>query len=171
MVQLFQPLHHLAVQSVVYFQNNIIIISIRSIYHDTLYMLFLLFFISKNKHYETRHQCAKMRHDRYCDRSYLMRLLITISEIRLGSIPFLCFHSRRMQYKCRRVQCIHAYLHILFYKGKRLRDYNIDLLQSWTYTSKSIFSLYPKLQPMKALLYNREIAVYNNQFLLATSGM
>ena len=41
--------------------------------------------------------------------------LTTISEICLGSIIFLCFYSRHKQQKCRRDQCIHAYLHVLFY--------------------------------------------------------
>ena len=36
-------------------------------------------------------------------------------------------------------------------KLKRLGDYNIDLLLSYMYTSKSVFSQYAEVQPMKAL--------------------
>ena len=45
------------------------------------------------------------------------------------------------------IYAIHAYLHILFYKRKQLRDYNTELLLPCTYTSKLKFSRYPELQP------------------------
>ena len=63
----------------------------------------------------------------------LICFLITISEIHHGSVSFsvLLFLVQAVE-----VGGIHAYLHILFYKVKRLRDYNIDLLLPCTYTQQ-----------------------------------
>ena len=48
----------------------------------------------------------------------LMRFL-TQKFVQVLFLFFLCFYSRLKQQKCREDQCIHAYIHILFYKGKR----------------------------------------------------
>ena len=63
----------------------------------------------------------------------ILRLLTTISEIRLGSISFFVLLFQAEAAEIQEGQSVRAYLYVLFHKGKGLRDYD---------TRKSIYSHY-----------------------------